>query len=106
MQTRRARRAWIGTLLLAGVAAAQDPGTLQAPVKVEADGVVIDTVAGIGHAGPLLRDLDGDGRHELLVSSFSGEIRRFVDANRDGEPRWVEKEPLQAGGKPIRIHNW
>ncbi|HLU38889.1 MAG TPA: hypothetical protein VK081_05860 [Planctomycetota bacterium] len=105
MQKNTAQRGLAG-LFLAGVAVAQDATPLEPAVKVEADGAVIDTVAGIGHAGPLLHDLDGDGKPELLVSDFRGGIRRFVDEGERGTPRWVEKEPLSAAGKPIRIHNW
>jgi hypothetical protein len=79
---------------------------LAAPVRIEGDGKVIDTVADIGHAGPQLRDLDGDGKPELLVSSFSGSIRVFANVGERSAPRFAEQQPLQAGGEPIRIHNW
>jgi hypothetical protein len=95
----------VATLLLA-TAAAQDVPKLGAPVRLEADGKVIDTVEGIGHAGPQMRDLDGDGTLELLVSSFGGTIRVFGNEGTKAEPRLVEREPLMAGGEPIRIHNW
>jgi hypothetical protein len=93
------------TLLLAA-AVAQEVPTLSAPVRLEAGGKVIDTVEDVGHAGPQMRDLDGDGKLELLVSSFGGSIRVFANEGTPREPRFVEREPLQAGGEPIRIHNW
>jgi hypothetical protein len=93
-------------LLLALVSPSQSNPELAAPVRLEADGVAIDTVANIGHAGPQLRDLDGDGKPELLVSSFGGSIRYFTNTGKRNEPRFVEREPLQAEGEAIRIHNW
>ncbi len=84
---------------------AQGSIELLAPVQLQADGKVIDTVADIGHAGPLLLDYDGDGKQDLLVSSFRGSIRFFANVG-DGAVTWQEQAPLQAGGAPIRIHNW
>jgi hypothetical protein len=92
--------------LLAAAAAAQSSPELAAPVRLEADGKVIDMVADIGHAGPQMRDLDGDGVPELLVSNFRGSIRVFASTGDRKQRRFVEKAPLQAGGEPIRIHNW
>jgi len=101
---------WLHTsaagLLVAAAASPQSSPDLARPVRLEADGKVIDTVADIGHAGPQLRDLDGDGKPELLVSSFRGSIRVFRSAGERRDPRFVEREPLPAGGEPIRIHNW
>ena len=100
---------WAGlscATILAIPTAAQEAATLAAPVQLTADGKAIDTIADIGHAGPLLFDHDGDGKLDLLVSSFRGSIRRFVNAGTAAAPQWQEREPLQAGGKPIRIHNW
>lgn len=98
-------RLWLAAGLTFAVAA-QQPTDLADPVKLEADRKVIDTIADIGHAGPLLQDHDGDGKLDLLVSSFRGSIRCFHNTGDATSPKWTEKEPLQAGGKPIRIHNW
>lgn len=103
------RSPWHGLAAAAALLAAapsQNSKALAAPVKLEADGKVIDTVAGVGHAGPQLRDVDGDGVPELLVSSFGGTIRCFRNAGERERPRLVEQKPLQAEGEPIRIHNW
>ena len=103
------RSPWLGLAAAAALlvpAPSQNNKELAAPVKLEADGKVIDTVANIGHAGPQLRDLDADGVPELLVSSFGGTIRVFGNAGKRTQPRFAEREPLQAGGEPIRIHNW
>lgn len=89
---------------LLGSAPAQSQ--LADPVRLEADGKVIDTVADIGHAGPLVRDWDGDGKPDLLVSSFRGSIRFFKNVGKPGAPSFKEGAPLEAAGAPIRIHNW
>ncbi len=86
--------------------AAQRGGKLEAPVRIEADGAPIDTGKDIGHAGPIMRDHDGDGLPDLLVSSFRGNIRFFKNVGTRQEPKFQEGKPLQAGGDPIRIHNW
>lgn len=103
-------RSWcLGLPAVAGLVftvSAQGSPALAEPVKVQADGRDIDAVGDIGHAGPLLRDHDGDGLPDLLVSSFRGSIRFFKNTGERTAPRFVEKEPLQAGGAPIRIHNW
>ena len=94
------------SLLLAGLLSAQDIPQLEAPVRLKADGQLIDTGKDIGHAGAQLRDHDGDGLPDLLVSSFRGNIRFFKNVGTRTEPLFKEGKPLEAGGEPIRIHNW
>ena len=79
---------------------------LAPPVCLEADGARIDTGKDVGYAGPLVRDHDGDGLPDLLVSSFRGNIRFFRNTGSRVSPVLVEKEPLHAEGEPLRIHNW
>jgi hypothetical protein len=92
--------------ILAIPLAAQKAASLADPVQLTANGKVIDTNAEIGHAGPLLFARAGEDKPDLLVSSFAGLIRRFVNTGTRAAPQWREKDPLQAGGEPIRIHNW
>ena len=54
----------------------------------------------------MLVDHDGDGRLDLLVSSFRGNIRFFKNVGTRTVPVFEEKGPLEAEGEPIRIHNW
>lgn len=95
----------IGVALTTADLSAQAP-RLDAPVRLTADGGLIDTGKDVGHAGPLLVDWDQDGLPDLLVSSFRGSIRFFKNVGTRSEPVFAEKEPLAAGGVPIRIHNW
>ncbi len=92
--------------ILAGGVAAQDSARFEPPVRIEADGVPIDTGADIGYAGPVWIDHDGDGLQDLLVSAFRGNIRFFKNVGTRSEPTFEEREPVQAGGAAIRIHNW
>ena len=93
-------------LLLVASLSAQRSARLEKPVRLKADGVFIDTGKDIGYAGPLFVDHDRDGKTDLLVSSFRGNIRFFKNVGTRRQPKFEEKDPLQAGGDPIRIHNW
>ncbi len=96
----------LGILALTAGLSAQSLPQLEAPVRLKADGEFIDTGKDIGHTGPQLRDHDGDGLPDLLVSSFRGNIRFFKNVGTRNKPAFEEGKPLQAGGEPIRIHNW
>jgi hypothetical protein len=93
------------SLLLVTVLSAQDVG-FEKPVRLMADGRLIDTGTDIGHAGPIFTDHDGDGLPDLLVSSFRGNIRFFKNVGTRKQPDFKERPKLEAAGEPIRIHNW
>jgi hypothetical protein len=90
---------------LAAAAAAQAPA-LDEPVRLEADGKVIDTVKYIGHSGPLFCDQDGDGRQDLLVGNFKGHVQVFRNVGTAQEPKFADQGLLQAEGKDVFVHNW
>ena len=71
------------SLLLVGTASAQQRFAFEKPVRLKADGELIDTGADIGYAGPLVRDHDGDGKPDLLVSAFRGNIRFFKNVGAE-----------------------
>lgn len=79
---------------------------LDKPVRLQADGQFIDTGEDVGYAGPLVRDYDGDGKADLLVSSFRGNIRVFRNVGTSALPKFEAKGLLQGAGGDIRIHNW
>jgi len=96
-------------LLATGLVAQRGDGPawrLADPVRISADGAAIDTGADIAHAGPLVKDYDGDGLADLLVSSFRGNIRFFKNVGTATQPAFQEGKRLQAGGEDLRIHNW
>ncbi len=94
------------SLLFVTTLSAQRVPKLEKPVRLKADGELIDTGKDIGHAGPLFRDQDGDQLPDLLVSSFRGNIRFFKNVGTATEPEFKEGDLLKAEGQPIRIHNW
>ena len=94
------------SLLLIATPTAQNNSELKQPVRLQAEEAFINTNKDIGHAGPMVIDHDADGLPDLLLSSFRGTIRFFKNVGTRSEPRFSEQEPLQAEGKPIRIHNW
>lgn len=94
-----------GLVLLAAVAAAA-AGELEAPVKLQAKGIVIDTGKYIGHAGPLFADYDGDGKADLLVGNFKGHIQLYRNVGTRQMPEFEDEGLLSANGEPVLIHNW
>ncbi|MBI1853006.1 MAG: hypothetical protein HYR85_21910 [Planctomycetes bacterium] len=98
----RARLAFSLTVLSAALARA---GDLKKPVRLEAGGAPIDVE--VGHAAPLVVDLDGDRSCELLVGQFGdGKLRIYPiretkskSQPRLGDMRWFEADG-QVGSIP------
>ena len=97
----------VGASLLLVTALSAQNSELEKPIRLKADGELIDTGRDIGHAGPIFPDHDRDGRPDLLVSSFRGNIRVFKNVGTAGDPVYEEQGKLQQkDGSDIRIHNW
>ena len=79
---------------------------LSKPVRVEIDGVPIDTGDQGGHAGVLLYDFDRDGKTDILVTSFQGYVRFGRNVGTNSAPRYVDAGLVEAEGAPLRFHNW
>ncbi len=72
-----------------------------APFQVTAAGKAI--TVGVGHAAPLLADIDGDGKAELLVGQFEGgKIRVYRDHGTDAHV-FSDFSYLKAGGKEVSV---
>jgi len=55
------------------------------------------------YPSPVLHDLDGDGKQELLVADLFGNVT-YSTRTGDG---WGEEKVLKAAdGKPLKFHNW
>lgn len=88
-------------LALVVVSAAWAPavaaGELAPPVRLEADGKVIDV--DVGHAAPFVVDWDGDGRPDLLVGQFGdGRLRIHRRVGDAGAARLDAGTWFEAGG--------
>ena len=72
-------------------AAADDAGLL-APVQLHAGGKAIDiSDTGTAYAGPLVHDVDGDGVHDLIVTSIRGNFRHYRNVGS-----WIRSKPKDA----------
>ncbi len=91
-------------LALSALAAAASPisDELLPPFRVLADGSPIDVE--IGHAAPLVADLNGDGKLDLLVGQFKeGKLRLYRNHGSNTDPRFGAFTWLEAGGADARV---
>lgn len=85
-------------MILAFLILAQPP-TFEPPFLVKVDGKPIDV--SIGHAAPLLADIDGTGKPKLLVGQFQhGNIRVFGNS---GGGKWSPLGFLKAGEADLAV---
>jgi hypothetical protein len=74
-----------------------------APVRLSADGAVIDHGSVWGHCGPWFDDVDGDGKKDLLVGDFSGHFTCYRNISQNGEPQFAKGYRLQAGSVDAKV---
>jgi hypothetical protein len=91
---------WAGAQQETATTSVANATGLLPPVRLEADGEVIDIgrLSGYGHAGPELGDVDGDGDRDLVVGDFPGHFWLFENTGSDEAPVYTGKGKLQAGG--------
>jgi hypothetical protein len=86
-----------------GAALAGDSAFFEKPVRLEADGKIIDTGDNSGHSGPTWADVDGDGVPDLVIGDFSGQFRVCRNFTRIGVPRLGPMTYLMAGGVRAKV---
>ena len=94
-------------LLQSVVVVAQDtpPPTFAAPVRLQAGGKLLGE--GRPYPSPVLHDLDGDGRLDVVVGDLRGRLTAALRLPGDGAPRFAaEHDVLAADGKALDLHNW
>ena len=79
-------------------------GEFEPPVRLEADGKVIDTGAEWGHSSPAVFDVDGDKLDDLIVGDFSGKFRIYKNVGKADAPKYTAGELLKAGGVPAEVN--
>ena len=73
-----------------------------APVRIQAG----DAFLGEGrlYPSPVLHDVDGDGRLDVVVGDLFGKV---TVANRSSAGAFgIEKQFQDRDGKPLKFHNW
>ena len=86
--------------------AAEDSVQFDPPIRLKAGEAFIDTAEHVGHAGPLVVDLNADGRDDLLVGNFRGHFQVYRNVGTRAEPMYEDGGLLGAGGNAFVIPNW
>ena len=76
---------------------------LMPPVMIEAGGKPIDVGAEIGHAAPFVADFDGNGKPDLLVGHFRGNLRIYPNEGGKNQPIFKDFQLLKAGGADAKV---
>ena len=72
------------------------------PVRLQAEGKVIDT--DIGHAAPFVADFDGDGVKDLLVGQFGvGILWFYKNVGTNSHPKYAAGVKFKNGGADGRV---
>jgi hypothetical protein len=82
------------------------PAEFAPPVRLKAGEAFLG--GGRYYPSPVLHDLDGDGKREILVADLMGSVT-FAKITRaeGGAPKISAEAPLLGrDGQPIRFHNW
>jgi hypothetical protein len=81
-------------------------GQFDPPVRLKVGEAFIDTADHVGHAGPLVVDLNADGRDDLLVGNFRGHFQVYRNVGTRAEPVYEDGGLLGAGGEAFLVPNW
>ena len=110
MRCRWPRCAFALAALVSGVACAQEeadaPRLFEPPVRLKVGEELIDTGKHTGHAGPVIHDLDADGKPDLLVGNFNGHFQVYMNVGTRAEPVYADHGLLMTEGKAVKVPNW
>ncbi|MFH1304107.1 MAG: VCBS repeat-containing protein, partial [Planctomycetota bacterium] len=74
------------------------------PVRLKADGKVIDTGSAWGHSSPCIEDLDGDRLDDLILGDFKGKFYYYKNVGRSDAPVYISIGKIQADGKDAKVN--
>jgi FG-GAP-like repeat len=89
--------------MFGGAASAVAGDVFEPPVRLKADGQVIDTGPQWGHSSPCVIDLNGDGVKDLLIGDFGGKFHRYLNVGKPNAPEYRGDGLLQAGGVEAEV---
>ncbi len=56
------------------------------------------------YPSPVLQDIDGDGKAELIVGDLPGRMR--FATRKGNDLQWSKLNPMESGDEPLRLNNW
>lgn len=89
-------------IVFSALVAAAAPAGFQPPFAASANGTAIQL--GIGHAAPLMKDMNGDGLADLVVGEFDGgKARVYLNSGTAQAPKFTDFTLLRGGGKTAAV---
>lgn len=82
----------------------QADDVFEKPVRLKADGKVIDTGDHWGHSSPCIEDLDGDRLDDLILGDFRGNFHFYKNVGRSDAPVYISIGKIQAAGKDAQVN--
>ncbi len=79
---------------------------LAKPIRLKADGKLIDSAAFRSHSGPAIYDINHDGLDDLVVGNYKGHFQVYLNIKSNKEPEYKGAGLLKAKGKVIKLNNW
>lgn len=74
------------------------------PVRLKADGKVIDTGEAWGHSSPCIEDIDYDGLDDLILGDFGGKFQIYKNVGQKNAPAYKDIGKIQADGKDASVN--
>ena len=94
-------------MILVVVSFAQEPPAKFARAEMlSSDGQPVNARERMPFPSPVLIDLNGDGKRELILGDLWGRIWIHDNVAREGGVAWGPSRKLQLNGKDLKVPNW